>query len=544
MAAKVVLENDSLEGIDPTRWGLPLEAVGLLGRQLFDCWDRFHDCCTTRTRDTSVLAHVYLKGLLLLPDERNYANIGRRIIGPDDDGQSLQQFMSDSPWHDQRVFAQIQREISDDSRLRGGVLSLDESGDKRSGELSAGSARQYLGRLGKVDVGQVGVALSYSCEDFWALVDAKLYLPENWFDSHHARLRERLHIPKGLLFSTKPQIGLDLVRRAQSRGLPFSAVAADAVYGRDSDFRAALDKDNIKYIADVPSDYPVYVERPEVGVPPRRSNRGKAPSTPALLNGVESVPAASLVDEKVVWQTVPLRQGERGLVEVTCWARRVWTISNDWEVRQEWLVVHRQSDGKMHCSLSNASADTPLPVMMQWRGQRYFVERTFQDEKSEMGWDELVAQKYRAWMHHAALAALALFFVMSVRRGWAEKYPRSEKLKEEFGVEKLPALSVANIRELLAAVMPLPRFTPDQALVVVIGHLKNRARSTGSRCRKQERQRQATAGRPPGERAPPQLCERLTCSLFSLILLPQPISHCQINHPTFHDSEKLSRGRR
>src|SRR4051794_8997090 len=90
-------EADSLGGIDPERWGLSLEAVRSLGRQLFDCWQRFHDCFTTRTRDTSALAHVYLKGLLLLPDQRNYANIARRVIGPEDDGQSLQQFMSDSP---------------------------------------------------------------------------------------------------------------------------------------------------------------------------------------------------------------------------------------------------------------------------------------------------------------------------------------------------------------------------------------------------------------------------------------------------------------
>jgi len=196
------------------------------------------------------------------------------------------------------------------------------------------------------------------------------------------------------------------------------------------------------------------------------------------------VPVASLVDEEVVSQALQLREGERGTVEVTGWARRVWTIMDDWEVREEWLVVHRLSEGKMRYSLSNAPADAPLKVMMQWRGQRYFVERTFQDEKSQMGWGELVAQKYRAWMHHAALAALALYFVMRVRRQWAEKYPRSEGLKEVFGIAKLPALSVANIRELLAAVLPLQRFTPEQAVGVVIGHLENRARSTGSRCRK------------------------------------------------------------
>jgi SRSO17 transposase len=514
--AKPELENDSLEGIDLKRWELSLEAVHSLGRHLFDCWDRFHDCFTTRTRDTSPLAHVYLKGLLLLPDERNYANIARRLIAPTDDGQALQQFMSDSPWPAQRVFAQIQREISHDPGLRGGILELDESGDKRSGELSAGAGRQYLGRLGKVDVGQVGVALSYSLDDFWAMVDAELFLPENWFDADHADLRRRLHIPEGLVFATKPQIGLGLVRRAHSSGLPFEAVAADAVYGRDSAFRAGLDKDKIPYIADIPSDYPVYVERPEVGVPPRKSDRGPAPSNCQVLNGVESVRASSLVNEKTVWETLQLREGERGTVEVTAWSRRVWTISDAWQVREEWLVVYRQSDGKMRYSLSNAPADAPLKMMMQWRGQRYFVERTFQDEKSELGWDELVAQKYRAWMHHAALAALALYFVMSVRRRWAKEYPRSEELKEEYGVPKLPALSVANIRELLAAVMPLQQFSPEQALRVVKRHLQNRASSTGSRRGKQQRERQGNAGRPPGSAHEPsgalrpRRCEKAT----------------------------------
>jgi hypothetical protein len=39
------------------------------------------------------------------------------------------------------------------------------------------------------------------------------------------------------------------------------------------------------------------------------------------------------------------------------------------------------------------------------------AERTFQDAKSEAGWDELVALLYRAWIHHTALDALALWFV-------------------------------------------------------------------------------------------------------------------------------------
>jgi hypothetical protein len=49
----------------------------------------------------------------------------------------------------------------------------------------------------------------------------------------------------------------------------------------------------------------------------------------------------------------------------------------------------------------------------------------------------------------------------------------------------LPALSTANVRELLKAVLPLPQLTPAEAMDLVITHLINRARSTSSRLKSQ-----------------------------------------------------------
>ncbi|MCL0082789.1 transposase, partial [Dehalococcoidia bacterium] len=89
---------------------------------------------------------------------------------------------SDSPWSAGAVFDQIQAEVRQRPELRGGMLTLDESGDKKAGNQSAGVARQYLGRLGKVDLGQMGVALGYYQAAVWMMVDAELYLPEEWFD--------------------------------------------------------------------------------------------------------------------------------------------------------------------------------------------------------------------------------------------------------------------------------------------------------------------------------------------------------------------------
>jgi SRSO17 transposase len=140
--------------------------------------------------------------------DRNYANIARRVIAPTDDGQNLQQFMSDSPWSGEKVFQQIQSEIQLRPELQGEMLTLDESGDERAGGESAGAARQYLGRLGKVEMGQVGVALSYYAADIWTMVDAELYLPESWFEKDLAPLRRQLHIPETGKFLTKQAGGV------------------------------------------------------------------------------------------------------------------------------------------------------------------------------------------------------------------------------------------------------------------------------------------------------------------------------------------------
>ncbi len=103
------------------------------------------------------------------------------------------------------------------------------------------------------------------------------------------------------------------------------------------------------------------------------------------------------------------------------------------------------------------------------------------DAKSEAGWDELVARKYRAWIHHTALDPLALWFVAQTKLEWRATYPRDSALIEQLELLVLPALSMANLRELLKAVLPLKQLSPSEAIRLVVQHLVNRSRSTRSR---------------------------------------------------------------
>ena len=65
-----------------------------------------------KTRDSSEHAWTYLRGLLNMETRRNVANIACRVISPQNDGQNLQHFMSDSPWPAQPAMRQVQREIA------------------------------------------------------------------------------------------------------------------------------------------------------------------------------------------------------------------------------------------------------------------------------------------------------------------------------------------------------------------------------------------------------------------------------------------------
>ena len=473
---------------DPERWGLPKEAVDDIANRLRKTWDRFQDCFKTKTRDPSEYAWVYLRGILTMDTGRNFANIARRVIDPNDDGQDLQQFMSDSPWLGETVFKQIQVEIGQRPELGGGVLTLDECGDKKAGNQSAGAGRQYLGRFGKVDMGQVAVGLGYYKDGVWMMVDAELYLPENWFDEVHADLRRRWHIPPSRIFATKPQLGLALIRRAKGQGLSFEVIAADSLYGRDSHFRAELEADQLTYVLDVPINTHLYLNKPVVGVPETSPRKvGRPFSQWQVLSDEQPVEVGSLLDQPdLILQPVELRHTERGLLIYHCAARQVWSITDEGIVRREWLLIWQEPDRRtFHFTLSNAPLETPLVELARWRCLRYFAERTFQDARSEAGWDELIARKYRAWMHHTALDALALWFVAEIKLDWAQLHPRDPELVGQLEIAVLPTLSMANIRELLKAVLPLRQLSPEQARRLVVKHLVNRSRSTRSRLKAQ-----------------------------------------------------------
>ena len=416
-----------------------------------------------------------MSGLLRMDAKRNMANIGRQTkVAP----QNMQHFMSNSPWSGPNLIAAVQDKVVGRVEFQEAVLIIDESADEKAGECSAGAGRQHNGRLGKIEMSQVGVFLSLATPTTNTWIDGELFLPEAWFETAAAERRAKAEIPPERIFRTKPELAWQMIQRTQAKGIPFQAVAIDTLYGRSRKLRRQLDQAGLEYYADVPADTQVYLCQPRWVY--AKTKGGKRSKRPKIAS--RPVEVRSLLDSPYLrWHQMTLRPNERGVLSAEFTRLPVWTVYNQ-TVRREWLLI-RLDQERITYTLSNAAWNTSLTTMAWRKSHRYFVERSNQDAKSELGWDEFQAIKYLAWQHQLALTILASWFTTEIQLDWTAQYQHDPQLLAQYEIEVLPVLSVANVRELLRAAMPLPQLSPIEAAMLVIEHLDNRIRSRKSRLR-------------------------------------------------------------
>ena len=289
----------------------------------------------------------------------------------------------------------IQDEIKVHPAFAQAILVLDESAQEKAGEYSAGAGRQHNGRLGKIEMSQVGVFLSLVTPQVNTWIDGELFIPEHWFDEAHRAQRQAVGIPDEVSFQTKPELGWRMIQRAKQRGIPFQAVVMDELYGRKAELRRELDRAHIEYYADVPVDTQVFLLPPQIA-------------------GVPSDEVQTVDQHKdLAWETIQLRPSERGYLQADFARLRVRTrVAGNY--RREWLLMRRDAD-QITYALSNAPENTTLEQMAWRKSHRYLIERSHQDAKGELGWDEFRTRKYRAWEHQLAMTILAAWFIAETR---------------------------------------------------------------------------------------------------------------------------------
>jgi SRSO17 transposase len=363
-------------------------------------------------------------------------------VVPDSDEQVLQHFISNSNWDARGVVDQVAMEA--DGWLGGSAdsaLLIDESGLTKKGKKSVGVARQWNGRLGKVDNCQVGVYAALSRGSWSTLIDERLYLPREWIDDP-ARC-QAAKIPRAeQKFKTKPELALEMVRHSRRLGMRFSWVGADGAYGSDPAFLRALEADGETFMVDVHKDQHIYLEDPEPVIPAPTSGRGRKPQKRVAQREPIRVDRWLESQPDSAWRRLTLRDSSKGKLCVEVLQRRVWLWDNKEAEARHWhLMVRREVKARdeIKYSLSNAPSETPVHRLAQMQGQRYWIERSFQDGKSQAGLDHYQVRGWTAWHHHMALVMMAMLFMLQ------------ERIEQH---DEHPLLSCADIETLLAHFLP------------------------------------------------------------------------------------------
>ena len=165
-------------------------------------------------------AQTYVAGLLSNLKRKNAEAIAYRR---DEERMGLQTFVGQSPWDHRPMVPELVRQVGRELGQADAVIVFAPSGFPKKGTKSVGVARQWLGRLGKVDNGQVGVYLGYASRVEHTLVDTRLYLPQEWTrDKQRCR---QAGIPQDeMRFRTRHQLALEMLDE-HAETLPHAWVA-------------------------------------------------------------------------------------------------------------------------------------------------------------------------------------------------------------------------------------------------------------------------------------------------------------------------------
>jgi len=397
---------------------------------------------------------AYLHGLL---GDAQRKNVERMALEMGEKVRSMQYFIGQSPWQPEPVIDIHQRLVAETLGEADGVALIDESGVVKQGDDSVGVAAQYCGSVGKVANSQVGVYLGYASRKGYSLIEGQLFMPEAWFDDEQATKREACGVPEDLEPQTKPEIGLELLHRAiQRESLPFAWVTADELYGDSPAFRDGVAELNKWYFTEIKCSTLIWRCRPEVYVPEWKG-RGRRPTRLHLRNPADRpiiVNELAPAIPKEAWITATIKEGSKGPIVCDFAFLRIIESRGNLPGPEVWLILRRNLDDPTEIKFyfSNAPLDTPLIEFIRISGMRWPIETIFEEAKGEVGFDHYEMRSWLGWHHHMLLVSLAHHFLVRLRVRFQHQ---------------APALTVYQVRLLLASVLPKPVFDTSAALLRV-----------------------------------------------------------------------------
>ena len=407
-------------------------------------------------RNNIQTAYSYLLGLMKC--EKNHTNMERMVEQvPEQAYHQYHNFLSESKWDYQEVNDRTALEASaliigckaNSGKPTG--LIIDESSHLKKGKESVAVARQYAGVCGKVDNCQVAVYASLCNEENTTIIGTSLFVPQKWIDDKVRCDKADIPVSKQV-FQTKPQMALSLIKSNIKLGVKFDWIGGDGLYGHNTELTKELDKEELFYVLDVHKDELIYLEEPSFSIPLKKGKRGASPTK------VKADKTAFRIDkyfqniEEAQWDRVQIRKTAKGWKYVLVHTVSVWHWDGEEEtarVRTLIITKTQETNPKVKYSFSNgAISDYTTQEYAYFQCSRYWVERSFDDAKNELGLSGYQVRKWMAWQHHQSLVIMASLYMLNVK------------------IEQKPKYELMSIRD--ARIMIIAHLFSDQATIKVL----------------------------------------------------------------------------
>jgi SRSO17 transposase len=315
------------------------------------------------------------------------------------------------------------------------VGALDETGQEKKGEFTAGVKRQHMGCADGVANGINTVHLSYVREKTGhVLAGFRQWIPEEQVKDVRASLA--MALPLDLEFRTKGQLGIEILKDSYADGLVFDFVCGDEVYGNCTKLRDWLEEQGQAYVLRVAKNFRI-----------------------TLRDGTVLTCEDAVV--KMLrprnWEVRSAGRGSKG----DRWYAWAWIQAGD---RHSLLIRRHLKTGELafhYCYVPEGQLCT-MTRLVRAAGLRWPVEEGFEFSKDCFGLDQSQVRLYHAIARHAVLvmASLAICAVTAAllrdRTDTQAAPPVRPDQPPPASAGMIP-LTVPEIRRLLAASEPVPR---------------------------------------------------------------------------------------
>ena len=362
------------------------------------------------------------------------------------DYQNIQYFISEAKWDHRPLQKEIARDTYDCLRTLNQPIGLliDESGFRKKGKMSVGVMRQWLGSIGKIDNGQVGVFAALGADRFAVPIMEQLFIPEAWADDEKRCQKAKIP-PEEIRHRTKVKIAQDIIEEIDDLGIGYDFVAVDALYGQARAFMSALDDNEKTFVGDIKKSYKVYLEDPKPYLPEHKPNtRGRKPTLLKTDSKGISVSKIAKALTKDDWEDIEVRHSTQGMLNVKLYRQSVWVWDNKMKSARKWLLLIRKDVSEHEkttysYSLCNLPLETSSQVLAEYNCARFWIEQSFRNGKQEAGMKDYQVRSWNGWHHHMTMVMLLMLFMMKTQI----------QLKSE-----VPLLTYRDLKELLNALLP------------------------------------------------------------------------------------------